>query len=126
MIFNLHTKEGIFGGNEFKDKLLYSIIKGYPIGNISLRVRINKNNKGAMQEVVDGQQRLTSIYKFIIGEHYIQGECAKDIIEYISDYMESESDSNLEKLKRKLKNKGKITLKFNQLPGSYKRKYIFF
>ncbi len=33
-----------------------------------------------MQEVVDGQQRLTSIYKFIIGEHYIQGECAKKIL----------------------------------------------
>ena len=119
-------QRGYIWGNEFKDKLLYSIIKGYPIGNISLRVRINKNNKGAMQEVVDGQQRLTSIYKFIIGEHYIQGECAKDIIEYISDYMESESDSNLEKLKRKLKNKGKITLKFNQLPEVIKENIYSF
>lgn len=119
-------QRGYIWGNEFKDKLLYSIIKGYPIGNISLRVRINKNNKGAMQEVVDGQQRLTSIYKFIIGEHYIQGECAKDIIEYISDYMESESDSNLEKLKRKLNNKGKITLKFNQLPEVIKENIYSF
>ncbi len=38
-------QRGYIWGNEFKDKLLYSIIKGYPIGNISLRVRINKNNK---------------------------------------------------------------------------------
>lgn len=109
-------QRGYIWGNEFIDKLLYSIIKGYPIGNISLRVRRDKNDKGAMQEVVDGQQRLTSIYNFVIGKHKIQGECARDIIEYISEYLDSESDSNLDKLKRKLKNRGKIKIEFNQLP----------
>ena len=109
-------QRGYIWGNEFKDKLIYSIIKGYPIGNISLRVRSDKNLKGAMQEVVDGQQRLTSIYKFIIGEHDVQGECAKDIIKYVLDYMGPDPDTNLEKLRRKLNNKGKIRLKFAQLP----------
>jgi len=109
-------QRGYIWGTEFQDKLLYSIIKGYPIGNISLRVRTDKNVKGAMQEVVDGQQRLTTIFKFITGEHSIQGECAKQIIEYIIDYIGSDSDSDVDKLKRRLKNKGKIYLKFSQLP----------
>lgn len=119
-------QRGYIWGTEFKDKLIYSIIKGYPIGNISLRVRRDKNSKGAMQEVVDGQQRLTSIYKFIVGEHDVQGECAKDIIKYICDYMESDLDSNLDKLKRKLNNKGKIHLKFNQLPELIKENIYSF
>lgn len=119
-------QRGYIWGNEFKDKLVYSIIKGYPIGNISLRVRRDKNSKGAMQEVVDGQQRLTSIYKFVVGEHDVQGECAKDIIKYICDYMESDLDLNLEKLKRKLNNKGKIHLKFNQLPELIKENIYSF
>lgn len=119
-------QRGYIWGAEFRDKLWYSIIKGYPIGNISLRVRTDKNDKGAMLEVVDGQQRLTSIYKFIIGEHYVQGECARKIIEYISDYMGQEPDSNLDKLRRKLNNKGKIILKFAQLPEVIKENIYSF
>lgn len=119
-------QRGYIWGTEFRDKLIYSIVKGYPIGNISLRVRRDKNVKGAMQEVVDGQQRLTSIYKFIIGEHCVQGECAKSIIEYIIEYMGTESDSNLEKLKRRLSNKGKVLLKFNQLPEVIKENIYSF
>jgi len=109
-------QRGYIWGNEFKDKLWYSIIKGYPIGNISLRVRTDKNNHGAMIEVVDGQQRLTSIYKFIIGEYIIQGEIARNIIKYVIEYMASEKDTKLERLKRKLQNKGKISITFIQLP----------
>ena len=109
-------QRGYIWGNEFKDKLWYSIIKGYPIGNISLRVRTDKNNHGAMIEVVDGQQRLTSIYKFIIGDYNIQGEMARSIIEYIVDYMGTEKDSKLDKLKKKLQNKGKTSITFVQLP----------
>lgn len=30
-------QRGFIWSNEFKDKLFYSIVKGYPIGNISLR-----------------------------------------------------------------------------------------
>lgn len=119
-------QRGYIWGSEFVDKLWYSIIKGYPIGNISLRVRRYKNDKGAMLEVVDGQQRLTSIYKFIMGEHFIRGDCAKKIIEYILDYMGQETDSNLEKLRRRLNNKSKIILKFDQLPETIKENIYSF
>lgn len=119
-------QRGYIWSAEFQDKLLYSIIKGYPIGNISLRVRTDKNTKGAMQEVVDGQQRLTTIYKFVNGEHFIQGDCAKQVIEYIIEYVGSDFDSDVEKLKRRLKNKGKIVLKFSQLPEEIKENIYSF
>ena len=113
-------QRGYIWSTDFKDKLLYSIIKSYPIGNVSLRVRTEKNSKGAMQEVVDGQQRLTTIYKFIEGEYNIQGEIAKEIIQYIIEYMGEDFDKELVKLKKKLKNKGKVTIAYKQLPQAIK------
>ena len=109
-------QRGYIWSSEFRDKLIYSIIKNYPIGNISLRVRSDRNLKGAMQEVVDGQQRLTTIFSFIKGDYTIQGDYAKKIIEYIAEYMGDDNDPLLLKLKKRLNNKGKIILKYDQLP----------
>lgn len=117
-------QRGYIWSSDFKDKLIYSIIKSYPIGNISLRVRSDKNAKGAMQEVVDGQQRLTTIYKFISEEYTIQGDISRKIIEYIVEYMGDEEDPKLEKLKKRLHNKGKIALKYSQLPESIKNNML--
>lgn len=111
-------QRGYIWSSDFKDKLLYSIIKGYPIGNISLRVRTNKNSKGAMQEVVDGQQRLTTIFNFVNGEYAVQGDISRKIIEYIIEYLGDEDDVKLERLKKRLGNRGKISLKYSQLPES--------
>ncbi len=113
-------QRGYIWSSEFKDKLIYSIIKGYPIGNISLRVRTSHNQKGAMQEVVDGQQRLTTIYNFIKGKYTVQGDYSRKIIEYIVEYMGNDTDSDFVKLKKKLKNKGKISIKYIQLPETIK------
>lgn len=109
-------QRGYIWSSDFKDKLLYSIIKSYPIGNVSLRVRSEKNDKGAMQEVVDGQQRLTTIYKFIENEYVIQSDISKDIIEYIAEYMGDEDDDKLNRLKKRINNRGKIAISFKQLP----------
>ncbi len=38
---------------DFKDKLLYSIIKSYPIGNVIIRELEEPNEKGAESEIVD-------------------------------------------------------------------------
>ena len=46
---------------DFKEKLIYSLIKRYPIGNISIRNLEEVNDKNARSEVVYGQQRLTTI-----------------------------------------------------------------
>lgn len=109
-------QRGYIWSTDFKDKLLYSIIKSYPIGNVSLRVRTEKNDKGAMFEVVDGQQRLTTIYKFIENEYVIQSDVSRSIIEYIIEYVGEDSDIRLLKLKKKLHNKEKILLSFKHLP----------
>ncbi len=117
-------QRGYIWSADFKDKLLYSIIKSYPIGNISLRVRAGRNSKGAMQEVVDGQQRLTTIFKFVNDEYVIQSDISRGIIEYIIEYMGEESDPKLERLKRRLNNRGKIALRYGQLPESIRNNIL--
>ena len=101
---------------DFKDKLLYSLIRNYPIGNICLRVRTDRNPRGAMREVVDGQQRLTTIYNFANGKYAIQSDISRKIIEYIMEYMGNDDDEELAKLKQRLENKTKISLTYSDLP----------
>lgn len=99
--------------NDFKEKLIYSIINQYPIGNISLR-----HNNG-IKEVVDGQQRLTTIYNFLdesVG-YEVKGEYAKKIAESIISYLGDDyEDPDLEKIKKRMKNKTGIRIKYKQLP----------
>ena len=52
----------------------------------------------------------------MVGEYTIQGDVARSIVEYIVEYMGAENDPQLEKLKKKLSNRGKITVKYEQLP----------
>ena len=105
--------------DDFKDKLIYSIIKSYPIGNISIRVLGNdeENDNGARTEVVDGQQRLTSIRDFMSGDYKIKGEWARKIIQEIADFYKkaNQTDLELQKLLKKLNNKG-IVLRYSDLP----------
>lgn len=123
-------QRGFIWSNEFKDKLFYSIVKGYPIGNISLR---NTEKNGIpFKEVVDGKQRLQSIVKFINGEYEIKSDMSKKIIQYIlSIYEESKSSSSfsseeekcITKLSNKLKNKGKPSIKFIDFPDFIQQKF---
>ncbi len=103
--------------NDFKDKLLYSIIKSYPIGSIILRKLNVPNEKGAMSEIVDGQQRLTTIYDFVEGKYEITSEFSRKIIEEIQDFYGDKLGSEFEKLKKKLQNKGNIRLRYADLPS---------
>lgn len=110
-------QRGFIWRPEFKNKLIYSVIKKYPIGSISIRELNSKNSKGALQEVVDGQQRLTTIYNFIYNEYRISGEMAKAIALDICDYLkDNNDDKKLIALRKKLNNKGGFTLKYNDLP----------
>lgn len=110
-------QRGFIWSPEFKNKLIYSVIKKYPIGSISIRELNSKNSKGALQEVVDGQQRLTTIYNFIYNEYRISGEMAKAIALDICDYLkDNNDDKKLIALRKKLNNKGGFTLKYNDLP----------
>lgn len=111
-------QRGYVWKDDFKDKLIYSIVKIYPTGNISVRVLNQPNEKGARSEVVDGQQRLTTIRDFIEGKYIISSEWSKKIIEVIRDYYQNANvqDDTVDKLVKKLSNKGKVRLKYSDLP----------
>lgn len=112
---------------DFKEKLIYSLIKRYPIGNISIRNLEELNNKNARSEVVDGQQRLTTIFNFVTGtkensynNFKIGNEFARKIIEEIMDYVGDYPDTKLKRLKKKLESKGNISIKYDDLPDLVK------
>ena len=111
-------QRGYVWKDDFKDKLIYSIIKAYPTGNISVRVLKTPNAKGAKSEVVDGQQRLTTIRDFVTNQYVIKSEWSKKIIEVIKNYYENANvkDDAVEKLVNKLSNKGNARLKYSDLP----------
>lgn len=111
-------QRGYVWKTDFKDKLIYSIVKFYPTGNISVRVLNSPNAKGAKSEVVDGQQRLTTIRDFVTNQYIIKSEWSKKIIEVIRDYYSNAGvkDDKVDKLVSKLSNKGNVRLKFSDLP----------
>ena len=96
-------QRGFVWQKEFKDKLIYSIVKKFPAGNISIRVLDEANDKGAKSEVVDGQQRLTTIRNFINGDYTINSEWSRKIINTIVDLYGDYNDAKYEKLKKRLK-----------------------
>lgn len=112
--------------NDFKDKLIYSIIKSYPIGNIIIRQLNAPNEKGANAEIVDGQQRLTTIYEFVEGKYDIHSEISRKIIEEIQVFYGEKIDSEFEKIKKKLNNKGNIRLRYDDLPSVIRGKFESF
>lgn len=115
-------QRGYVWSDDFKDKLIYSLVKQYPTGNISVRVLDAPNKKGARSEVVDGQQRLTTIRDFVANDYIIKSEWSRKIIEVIKDYYDSAnvSDPTVDKLVKRLSNKGKIHLKYSDLPDVIK------
>lgn len=105
-------QRGFVWNNDFKNKLIYSIIRRFPIGNITLRT----NDKG-IREVVDGQQRLTTINNFVSNDFVVTGDLAKKSIKFIQQYLSTdEDDEKLLKLSKKLKNKTGAKFRYSNLP----------
>ena len=63
---------------EYKEKLIYSLITNYPIGNFIVR-KLEISNQ-ATAEVVDGQQRLLTIKKFVKNGMELSAALSKTII----------------------------------------------
>ena len=62
-------QRGYIWSNEYKDQLILSIILNYPIGNTVINNLDHANENNSRQELVDGKQRLSTIFRFIEGGH---------------------------------------------------------
>ena len=107
--------------DEFKNKLIYSLLKNYPIGSITIRkLSIEQMRDSFKSEVVDGQQRLTTIFDFIDNKFVISGDDAQTIFDDVRDqYTDEEVSSSKDKstlIKKFNKNK-KIEITYNLLPS---------
>lgn len=80
---DLHPKyqRGNVWNLDFKEKLIYSILVNYPIGSIIIRKLNNPNEHKADMEVVDGQQRLTTIFDFYNNNLELGYEISRKIVD---------------------------------------------
>ena len=106
---------------EYKEKLIYSLITNYPIGNFI--VRKLDNDSSATAEVVDGQQRLLTIKVFVEENMELSSELSKQIIREKEDYFKYDIQHNKTayscKIYEKFMNKptASIKLSFKFLPS---------
>lgn len=63
---------------DYKEKLIYSLVTNYPIGNFIVR-KLDTNSQ-ATAEVVDGQQRLLTIREFVKNNMELSSDTSKTII----------------------------------------------
>ncbi|MCH5159472.1 MAG: DUF262 domain-containing protein [Clostridiales bacterium] len=105
---------------EYKEKLIYSLITNYPIGNFIVR-NLDDDNR-ATSEVVDGQQRLITIKAFVKEGMELSSELSKQIIKEKEEYFlyeeKNQENSLAIKIYKKYKNKPtqNIRLSFKSLP----------
>lgn len=103
----------------FKNKLIYSLVRNYPIGNITIRKLTREDQSGILSEVVDGQQRLTTIFSFIENQLTVKGQDAKEILEEVINTYNSKDmeDKNIQKLIKKFEKGSKIEVTYDLLPS---------
>ena len=107
---------------DFKEKLVYSLITNYPIGNFIFR-RVEPTISNATLEVVDGQQRLLTIYELVRGNMELSPSMSRQIITENMEYFEydqinSTNNLSVREFKKYLKNdKANIKLSFKSLPS---------
>lgn len=109
--------------NDFKEKLIYSLVVNYPIGNfIMRRLKANSMEEPTL-EVVDGQQRLIAIMEFVRKHTTLSPSISRQIIGENARYYEYDEKNNINKegckqYSKFLKDpKISIRLSFGQLPS---------
>ena len=119
-------QRGYIWNDDFKSKLILSMTKGYPIGNITIRNLDIPIEKGARKEVVDGQQRLTTITNFMDDEFEIKGEIANLIIENNEELFIEEESKIVKRLYERYKSGKKVILKYSTFPEMLKGNFNAF
>lgn len=106
---------------EYKEKLIYSLITNYPIGNFIVR-KLEMTNQ-ATAEVVDGQQRLITIREFVKNGMELSSALSKTIISEKEDFYKYDEEqgfnsASVKIYKKYLANPNQtIKLKFELLPS---------
>ena len=106
---------------EYKEKLIYSLITNYPIGNFIVR-KLEITNQ-ATAEVVDGQQRLLTIREFVQNGMELSSVLSKTIISEKEDFYKYDEEQGLNpsgvKIYKKFLSNPNLTvkLKFDLLPS---------
>lgn len=122
-------QRGYIWSSEYKDQLILSIILNYPIGNIVINNLDHPNENNSRQELVDGKQRLSTIFRFIecgstaawfdSSDEWFRlskriSDQAKEIIDNIIGHSDPEGLKAMHKVKR---------LSFADLPNSIKMNF---
>ncbi len=119
-------QRGAVWSTDFKEKLIFSILSRYPVGSVIIRNLAERNYKGADTEVVDGQQRLTTIYEFTQGEFSINDELSKRIIKDNTESYEYDiktnkgKDTEAIKMYKKYQKGQKVCLSYDTLASLMK------
>lgn len=106
---------------EYKEKLIYSLITNYPIGNFIVR-KLDITNQ-ATAEVVDGQQRLLTIREFVRKGMELSSALSKTIISEKEEFYKYDIEQGINpeavKIYKKYISKPDqiIKLKFDLLPS---------
>lgn len=114
---------------DFKEKLIFSILSRYPVGSVIIRNLQQRNEKGADTEVVDGQQRLSTIYEFTQGDLLLSAELSARILkENIDSYeydimINNGKTTEAIKLYKKFVKGQKVFLGYNTLSSPMKNDF---
>lgn len=116
--------EGVWDKSS-ESKLILSVFENYPLGEI-IRNRIYENIDGMNEvkyELVDGQQRITTIVKFMNDEITLTDEDSKKIIgDYLPYFTKSNHIKQVENVLKKFHSGDKISLKHKSLPQQLQEK----
>ncbi len=125
---------------DFKEKLIFSILINYPIGNFIIRNLTEPKTrlvdgvlKEANMQVVDGQQRLNAIKEFLDGELELGYEVSKKILEKNIDFYhnarknydgkDSTRHKQAMKVLKKFEEGKRFKINYNNLPSSLKDRF---
>lgn len=106
---------------DFKEKLILSIIVGFPIGNCIFRILKNDNQSfmNVTHEIVDGQQRLLTIRDYIKGKFKLSPLISKAILNERKELFEFDMQTQINNSASKIYKKS-----INDPTANYKLGYL--
>ena len=133
----IYQRKYVWNRKDMKQELIVSIFKGNPIGTII----IWNNEKNKRDEIVDGQQRIYTIYDFAKGDLSLNkkykdklledkkfreklNEIINEKNEYTFDEQKKNRQEEINKAKRIL-DKNKLNLSFSDLPSKIRDEFFY-